>query len=252
MKDKHELYDVLGSEIRRKILIFIGERGAVRFTDLKNYTGISVGSLYYHLNILEKLVIQTSDKRYTLSEEGQEAYKLLTEKNVEFSKQSITTKILYGIMLSLIISKISERRLIRLPLTTLLLISYIYIPYMVHLTPLGFFYTFTNKNYIVYSLLTWLLIYFFSDVLASLFFNKWKFGHLLLLELSVIPIFVLHVTHSFLFMFNLSNEYVLLIFQSWSLIILGFILAYTKGLRVEQGLLISLILLYINLIFIYK
>ncbi|MGC9164875.1 MAG: hypothetical protein ACP5GU_04020, partial [Thermoprotei archaeon] len=100
--------------------------------------------------------------------------------------------------------------------------------------------------------LSWFLMYFFGDVLSSLFFRRCGVGHLLLLELSVIPVFVLHVIPGFLFMLNLMNEYVLLVFQSWSLIILGFIIAYTKGLKVEQGLLITLILLYINFILIYK
>lgn len=253
MKDKRNLYEVLGNDVRRKIIIFIGEKGSVRFTDLKNYVGISVGSLYYHLNILEGLIIQTPDKRYTLSVEGQEAYKMLTEKNIEIPKQSTLTKILYGVMLSHLVSKISEKRLIRLPLIAFLFILYIYLPYIAHLTPAGFFYWSASKNYILFSLTTWLLIYFLSDLLSSLLFKRWKIGHLLLLELTILPVSVMHVVPSILvLLFGLLNEYTVLVFQAWSLIILGFIIAYTKGLKVEQGLLIALILLYINLVLIYK
>jgi len=254
MKDKHDLYEVLGNEIRRKILIYIGERGSVRFTDLKNYIGISVGSLYYHLDILEGLVIQTSDKRYTLSEEGQEAYKLLTEKNIEIPKKSLVTSILYGIMLSHIIVKLSEKRLLRYLLIVLLFILYLYLPYNAHIIPGGFFLLSLDKYYyLYYSLLTWFSIYLFSDTLSSLLFKRWGVGHLLLLELSLLPVSILYIIISILTLFNITvNEYIFLIFQAWSLIMLGFTIAYTKGLKVERGLLIALALLYINLILIYK
>jgi DNA-binding MarR family transcriptional regulator len=253
MRDKHDLYEILGSEIRRKILIYIGERGSVRFTDLKNYIGISVGSLYYHLDILEGLVIQTSDKRYTLSEEGREAYKLLTEKNVEIPKKSIVTEILYYVMLSRLIVKLSEKRSLRYPLIVLLFISYLYLTYTAHIVPGGFFSLSLDKYYIFYSLLTWGFVYLFSDVFSSLLFKRWGFGHLLLLELSLLPVSLLYVIVSILTLFSITvNEYIFLIFQSWSLIVLGFIIAYTKGLKTERGLLIALVLLYVNLILIYK
>ncbi|MGC9069291.1 MAG: DUF7347 domain-containing protein [Thermoprotei archaeon] len=255
MSDKKDLYEILGSDVRRRIIVFVGERGSVRFTDLKNYMGISVGSLYYHLNILEGLITQTQDKRYTLTEKGLEAYKMLVGKNIEIPKQGVITRVLYGMMLSWLISKMSEKRSIRLPLILLLFTSYVYVPYTVRLVPLGFFFGFSSLvwwYYVVFSLLSWFLMYFFGDVLASLFFRRWGVGHSLLLELSVIPVFVLYVIPGFLFMLNLMNEYVLLVFQSWSLIILGFIIAYTKGLKVEQGLLITLILFYINFMLIYK
>ena len=227
----------------------------MRFTDLKNYMGISVGSLYYHLNILEGLIVQTQDKRYTLTERGLEAYKMLVGRSVEIPRQGMLTRFLYGVMLAPVVSRVGERRLMRLFFMVLLLVSYVYVSYSVRLVPLGFFFGFgglVGWYRVVFSLLSWFSVYFFGDVLASLFFRRWGVGHLVLLELSIIPVFVLYVGSSFLFMLNLVNEYVLLVFQSWSLIILGFIIAYTKGLKVEQGLLIALILLYINFILIYK
>lgn len=253
MRDKHDLYEVLGSEIRRKILIYIGERGSVRFTDLKNYIGISVGSLYYHLDILEGLVIQTPDKRYTLSEEGREAYKLLTEKSIEVPRKSLVTNILYGIMLSHLIVKLSEKRSLRYLIMVLLFISYLYLPYSAHIVPGGLFILSLGKYYLFYSLLTWFLIYLFSDILSSLLFKRWGIGHMLLLELTILPVSILYIIPSILTLFNIAiNEYIFLIFQAWSLSVLGFIIAYSKGLKVERGLLIALALLYINLILIYK
>ncbi len=253
MRDKRNLYEVLGNEIRRKIIIFIGEKGSVRFTELKNHIGISVGSLYYHLDILGELVTQTPDKRYTLSEEGREAYQLLTEKNLEVPKRSFITSFLYNIMLSHFIVKLSEKRSLRYPIIILLFVLYFYLPYMANITPEGFFYISTNGYYLSYSLLTWFLIYLISDILSSSLFKRWGVGHLLLFELTILPLSVLYTIPSILVLFNfVINEYVFLIFQTWSLIIFGFIIAYTKGLKVERGLLITLALLYINLILIYK
>jgi predicted transcriptional regulator len=55
---------------RIKILRAIAEkRGAARFSDIKNSTGLSTGSIYYHL---ERMVdyVRKDSKEYTLTEQG--------------------------------------------------------------------------------------------------------------------------------------------------------------------------------------
>jgi hypothetical protein len=55
---------------RIKILRAIAEkRGAARFSDIKNSTGLSTGSIYYHLERMLDYVRKDS-KEYTLTEEG--------------------------------------------------------------------------------------------------------------------------------------------------------------------------------------
>ena len=78
-------YTVLGHPLRRRLLKVLGERRAVSFTDLKSALSVSVGTLYYNLDLMEGLVAQDMDKRYILTREGEVAYRLLIEGGGETS-----------------------------------------------------------------------------------------------------------------------------------------------------------------------
>ncbi len=78
MSDEAESYfDVLGRPICRRILRFLGERESASFKELKEGLELSVGALYYNLRLLRGLVAQDEERRYYLTERGQEALRLL-------------------------------------------------------------------------------------------------------------------------------------------------------------------------------
>lgn len=59
---------------RRALLMRLGELGSMSIKELKRELNLSTGSLYHNLLALGELVEQTSDKRYTLSEQGRRVY----------------------------------------------------------------------------------------------------------------------------------------------------------------------------------
>lgn len=71
------IYSALGNPVRREILLFIKEREKVGFVELRDQFDLKVGSLYHHLNSMEKLLTQDENKKYFPTELGELAYELL-------------------------------------------------------------------------------------------------------------------------------------------------------------------------------
>ncbi|MEM2035718.1 MAG: helix-turn-helix domain-containing protein, partial [Candidatus Caldarchaeum sp.] len=68
--EKLLFYTLLKNPIRRQIITLLKENGPMAATDLKQLLGISVGTLYYHLEFMQPFVVKTSKRKYTLSERG--------------------------------------------------------------------------------------------------------------------------------------------------------------------------------------
>ncbi|MEM2760264.1 MAG: winged helix-turn-helix transcriptional regulator [Nitrososphaerales archaeon] len=59
---------------RQKLLEVIADKGPITIKDLRQITGMSVGSLYHHLSKLEQYITQDEQKRYLLSPQGKEFF----------------------------------------------------------------------------------------------------------------------------------------------------------------------------------
>ena len=69
---------------RIKILRAIAERnGSAGFSDIRNATGLSTGSIYYHLERMEDYVTKDS-KQYKITEEGLELLREIDKKSVVY------------------------------------------------------------------------------------------------------------------------------------------------------------------------
>ncbi|MDW8062593.1 MAG: helix-turn-helix domain-containing protein [Candidatus Caldarchaeum sp.] len=68
--EKLLFYSLLKNPVRRQIIKLLKENGSLAATDLKKFLGISVGTLYYHLEFMHPFVVKTDKRRYTLSEKG--------------------------------------------------------------------------------------------------------------------------------------------------------------------------------------
>jgi len=68
--EKLLFYSLLKNPIRREIISLLKENGSMAATDLKKILGISVGTLYYHLDFMKPFVVKNAKRRYTLSEKG--------------------------------------------------------------------------------------------------------------------------------------------------------------------------------------
>lgn len=59
---------------RERLLELIAKRGPIAIKELKQETGMSTGSLYHHLSKLSEYIMQDQQKRYLLSERGQQLF----------------------------------------------------------------------------------------------------------------------------------------------------------------------------------
>jgi uncharacterized protein YneF (UPF0154 family) len=74
------LHKILKDETRRKIVLLLSEKNALSHTNLLDELGfLSTGRLNYHLKQLDGLLTKTADGKYTLTEKGKLAVRLLTE-----------------------------------------------------------------------------------------------------------------------------------------------------------------------------
>ena len=88
---EESIFKTLSNQKRRDILRFIGERKQATFTEIKKATEIEdSSSVSYHLNNLQNLISQQSEK-YSLSNLGQEAYNLIVKTNAYTSTNIVVS-----------------------------------------------------------------------------------------------------------------------------------------------------------------
>ena len=93
----------MGHGLRRKIINIIGENTFTSFTYLKKELKVSTGTIYHHLDTLSHLIEQHDDKKYYLTELGTHAYNSLKDNintiiTPDFSKKEFSSPILKGLM----------------------------------------------------------------------------------------------------------------------------------------------------------
>lgn len=69
----------LAHERRRQIISILGEEGPKGVTELKKRLGMSTGSLYHNLSFLSGIVERTPERKYRLTEKGEELYEMLRD-----------------------------------------------------------------------------------------------------------------------------------------------------------------------------
>lgn len=93
----------MGHGLRRKIINIIGDYKFTSFTYLKKELKVSTGTIYHHLDTLSHLIEQRDDKKYYLTELGYHAYNSLKDNintiiTPDFSKKEFSSPILKGLM----------------------------------------------------------------------------------------------------------------------------------------------------------
>ncbi len=76
-----DLYDILGNQNRRSIILFLGQRNGASFSELRKALKISVGNLYYNLDALQGYIEKDADRRYVLTEKGKILYNIIREES---------------------------------------------------------------------------------------------------------------------------------------------------------------------------
>ncbi len=87
-----KILSILAHPLRRKILIFIHEKGECSFTDLLNALEVDTGKLSFHLRSLSVFTEQTSTGKYKLSKTGEKALHAIRDVEMWAENASVKTK----------------------------------------------------------------------------------------------------------------------------------------------------------------
>jgi len=260
-----EFYYALGHDIRRQILKIIGESGFTSFTKLKKELQVSTGTIYHHLDALSKLIEQQKNKKYYFTELGEIAFNSLenNKKELEFPKNSKDRIFLpYLKNLTKFLAKIidSESKANRIYLgivsIIILILGMIFCELNKFYSILLFFRQFQPINFPLLYGLSFLfnfgIFFLLTEVLSRLFYRKSKNSLILFLifPLIFLPIdlylfihyifVVLEITE--ISVIYLIDKIFLVFFQALSIMFLSYFLGEIKELRLEYGLIISLLI----------
>lgn len=270
-EDITRVYSALGHPLRKKIVEIISERQRVGFKDFKDMLNVSVGTLYFHLEMLGNLVEQDAEKKYVLTEKGKLALKLLgsgeeqlqasevvfrEEKRLNLS--SIVKDVVFGRQL-LVYATSNPRRFIPEALIILGLGAWIFAETKIE--PVIMFYnnqpTWSSPLVIMLEFVVgWFSVFGLCELFSFIFYRR-PGGEAGLLVGTIFSLTPLLILPAFLQVNNLLNlgliidwlwvNVSLLAFQAWTLCLLSATIGLAKGLKTERAALISMIVMYVNI-----
>jgi len=232
---------------------------------------VSTGTIYHHLDTLSELLEQRKDKKYYLKELGIYAYNSLKD-NIEiiispdFAHRELKSPILRKLMWitsQRFIQFEKEDKIYTILISLGILIAgtilcwlngfYSILLYFIELNQnsLGNYYPFLISFSFI---LNFLLFFTIIEGLSRLFYRKKdntvnfliSFG---IIQFPMIFYLILHLILKILDLignniFNFIDKIFLIVFQVWSLWLLSYSLSVNKGLKIENSLIISLLLHY--------
>lgn len=88
---------LLGHPSRKRIVELLGTKEKMSLTELRIKTGLPVGTMYYHLDVLKDLVIQDDERKYLLSKQGKKVFtSLITKEGLKGTNTFHPTRFLPG------------------------------------------------------------------------------------------------------------------------------------------------------------
>ena len=266
-------YYALGHDLRRRMIKIIGDNEFSSFTSLKKELKVSTGTIYHHLDALSQLIEQGKDKKYYLTELGKHAYDSLQD-NIEsiispdFSKKEFNSPILKSLMFltpKKIINYEKGYKIYTVIFSIGLLILGLIFCNLNNLFPILLFFTnifqsFQNTNvslqifFNVFFIINFLLYYFINEITCRLVYKKNENSIKFLISFSLIfyPTIIYLAIH-YLFkeldlldysVISILDNILMIIFQVWALWLLTYNLIVNKHLKIENALIISLLIHY--------
>jgi len=261
------LFNALSHNIRRRIILMIGNHGSVSYTDMTSLD-LEPGTLYFHLDILTKsdepLVERTGNKRYTLTELGHAAYGLILQGEDEI--QGVSSKrtetrwsgaiVSNALGMSAIIRRIQSDPW-RFWLEILLFLGgYGYLASRVGLLPVFLFFvegTFDLGFSILAAFSAWLVTYLSVEALSIPILGKREFSRGLFMTVPIA--FLPNVVIELLWFFIPATEVlvgwpltiILTAAIAWSTYILTIAVARAKTVRLSRAAIVTLVVTNTNL-----
>ncbi|MEM0356827.1 MAG: winged helix-turn-helix domain-containing protein [Candidatus Bathyarchaeia archaeon] len=266
MEDISRYYALLKDPTRRKIIEILGSQEKIGFKELRETLGVGVGTIYYHLDMLSDFIEQDKQRKYRLNTKGQMLYRVLKDGSVPA-----------GLEISETLSHRAVRWLFLSPIFALTAKPYRFLPVSAAILVLGalgtaaaglepallFYFEYSMRSPTSMAALfifNWIGLFLFAEALTIALFRRT--GNDLQLftcigmaafPLAVYPYIYLAVP-TVLEALNIYGwelmktvrDVVLVILQVWSILLITAAVCHGKGLRLDKGVIISLIVTYIN------
>ena len=254
MENTSRYYALLKDSARRKIVQMLGEQGRVGFKDLKENLELGVGTVYYHLDMLSDFLTQDKHRKYMLNDRGRLLYRTLKEGTLPPSLEigeAFSHRLGRWLFLSPIFTKTTRPERL-LPLSVLILILGAVGSALENLDPLLLFYfpfsAYKFETIIALFLSNWIGLFLLSNLLIYLLYRR-THGNLQLftcIGISALPLALFPYLH--ILIPPEISKYLLLALQIWSLLLMSSAFCFGKGLRLDKSIVISLTILYLNVI----
>ncbi len=258
-------YTLLRDPARRKIIELLGDQGKIGFKELRGSLGLGVGTVYYHLDMLSDFMTQDKSRKYSLNDRGQLLYRTLKDGNVspalKAGSEALSHRLGRWLFLSPVFAQSVHLRVF-LPLAVAVLAVGAVGSALAKQEPVFFFYfasTRSFENIAIMFLFYWVGLFLLADAMIYTLFRRTG-GDLQLfacvgvaaLPLALFPyIYALALPHVMTLVPSVAlwlPRLVLLIFQVWTLLLISSAFSFGKGLRLDRSIIITLAILYLNIV----
>jgi len=202
--------------------------------------------------MLSDFLTQDKHRKYMLNDRGRLLHKLLKEGSLPPSLEigeAFSHRLGRWLFLSPVFTK-TVRPLRWLPVSALILALGAVGAALVSLDPMVFFYFpfsgYEFETIVILFFSNWIGLFLLSDFLIYIFYGR-SGGNLQLFTCIGIAAFPLAL-FPYIYMFISYNvaRYLLLPIQIWSLLLISSAFCFGKGLRLDRGIVVSLTILYLN------
>ncbi len=262
---------IINHPVRMRIIELLATRGPLSWKELSGDLGIKTGSLYHHLDTLERIVTRNAEKKYLLTKFGQEIYASVSE-NPSLGSQNIDKVIRRRSLSGVTQSVFVPRSLVYLWTSTSskailsgVVVSSLVIACLIAAGSEMVLYSFSPSSGLLVSATTYLGS---IGIVAALAFFSLRFVYkqksdLAILipsvALSFLPLAVfgllLHSLYGAGTLGTLGDRSVLTVafafFQAWGAGIVGAGMSVASGVRIEKTLVVSLVLLYATMVIVF-
>ena len=262
------LAKIVSHPLRGKIIETLGERGPLGWKELSETLGVETGALYHHLDRLEGLVARDSAKKYSLTKSGRIVYARLSQSHglesvqkaaADLRREGGAGRVFASVFLPRgaisFLGSDSRKTFLPILLLGLGLVAYCYLtgmgPRLYSIESASS--PFEGVGYLAVSIAVLMLISYLGarfGFKANPDFLQLSVGVLV----SFLPVFALSSVTllpsvaSFILGWKTPFTIVLVLFQSWSAIVLGAGLSVSSGLRLEKSLVVSLVAIYATMV----
>lgn len=266
MEDLSRYYALLKDPTRRKIIEILGVQEKIGFKELREALGLGVGTVYYHLDMLSDFLEQDKQRKYRLNGRGRILYRVLKDGSLPANlgiSETFSHRLGKWLFLSPVFA-LTYKPLRFLPISVAVLILGAFGASFARLEPALFFYfpysPYTSTSIILLFMFNWIGLFLFLELFAYVIFKHAgnNFQLFTCIGLAATPLAIypyIYLTAPTLLEglgaydldLGLLRQGILVILQIWSLLLVSSAFCHGKGIRLDKGILVSLIAVYLNI-----